>query len=142
VRSLLPPRNPLNPLLPQTLVWAVQNYTGTISRNLPFVKVSILRPEYLEDLLGGGPSHEPRAPHLRARRDDWVIIHWKCLFDSTRSEETKTCWAAASITGSSAMGARNLHEILAYCTPTRTLTLMLPVSSSVRATRFQEKTEL
>jgi acetolactate synthase small subunit len=37
--------------------------TRTISRELLLVKVSILGPEYLEDQLAGGPSHEPRAAH-------------------------------------------------------------------------------
>jgi acetolactate synthase I/III small subunit len=37
--------------------------THTISRELLLVKVSILGPEYLEDQLEGGPSHEPRASH-------------------------------------------------------------------------------
>ncbi|KAH9008205.1 small subunit of acetolactate synthase-domain-containing protein, partial [Lactarius hengduanensis] len=37
--------------------------TRTISRELLLVKVSILGPEYLEDQLEGGPSHEPRAAH-------------------------------------------------------------------------------
>lgn len=43
-------------------VWAVLDYTETrcITRELLLVKVSILGPEYLEDQLQGGPSHEPR----------------------------------------------------------------------------------
>ena len=46
-------------------VWAVLDYTETrtISRELLLVKVSILGPEYLDDQLAGGPSHEPRASH-------------------------------------------------------------------------------
>jgi len=46
-------------------VWAVLDYTETrtISRELLLIKVSILGPEYLEDQLAGGPSHEPRAAH-------------------------------------------------------------------------------
>ncbi|KAH9069848.1 acetolactate synthase [Lactarius deliciosus] len=49
----------------QVPVWAVLDYTETrtISRELLLVKVSILEPEYLEDQLEGGPSHEPRAAH-------------------------------------------------------------------------------
>lgn len=48
----------------QVPVWAVLDYTSTrtISRELLLVKVSILGPEYLEDQLVGGPSHEPRRP--------------------------------------------------------------------------------
>jgi acetolactate synthase small subunit len=43
-------------------VWAVLDYTETrtISRELLLVKVSILGPEYLDDQLLGGPSHDPR----------------------------------------------------------------------------------
>lgn len=46
-------------------MWAVLDYTETrtISRELLLVKVSILGPEYLDDQLVGGPSHEPRAAH-------------------------------------------------------------------------------
>jgi len=46
----------------QVPVWAVLDYTETrvISRELLLAKVSILGPEYLEDQLVGGPSHEPR----------------------------------------------------------------------------------
>jgi acetolactate synthase-1/3 small subunit len=46
-------------------VWAVLDYTETrtIQRELLLVKVSILGPEYLDDQLAGGPSHEPRAAH-------------------------------------------------------------------------------
>jgi acetolactate synthase I/III small subunit len=49
----------------QVPVWAVLDYTETrtISRELLLVKVSILGPEYLDDQLAGGPSHEPRASH-------------------------------------------------------------------------------
>ncbi|KAI9452484.1 acetolactate synthase [Lactarius psammicola] len=55
-------RRQLEDLVP---VWAVLDYTETrtISRELLLVKVSILGPEYLEDQLEGGPSHEPRAAH-------------------------------------------------------------------------------
>lgn len=43
-------------------MWAVLDYTETkvISRELLLAKVSILGPEYLEEQLLGGPSHEPR----------------------------------------------------------------------------------
>ncbi|KAG2052497.1 acetolactate synthase [Suillus hirtellus] len=56
-------RRQLEDLVP---VWAVLDYTDTrvITRELLLVKVSILGPEYLEDQLMGGPSHEPRrGPH-------------------------------------------------------------------------------
>lgn len=53
-------RRQLEDLVP---VWAVLDYTETktINRELLLVKVSILGPEYLEDQLAGGPSHDPRA---------------------------------------------------------------------------------
>ncbi len=43
-------------------VWAVLDYTETrtISRELLLVKVSILGPEYIDDQLLGGSSHDPR----------------------------------------------------------------------------------
>jgi acetolactate synthase-1/3 small subunit len=52
-------------MVAQVPVWAVLDYTETrtIQRELLLVKVSILGPEYLEDQLTGGPSHEPRASH-------------------------------------------------------------------------------
>ncbi|KAG8962024.1 hypothetical protein FRC03_004663 [Tulasnella sp. 419] len=52
-------RRQLEDLVP---VWAVLDYTETptIARELVLVKVSILGPEYLEDQLAGGPTHEPR----------------------------------------------------------------------------------
>ncbi|KAH9485274.1 Acetolactate synthase small subunit, mitochondrial [Psilocybe cubensis] len=52
-------RRQLEDLVP---VWAVLDYTETkvISRELLLAKVSILGPEYLEEQLLGGPSHEPR----------------------------------------------------------------------------------
>ncbi|KAF4621289.1 hypothetical protein D9613_000569 [Agrocybe pediades] len=52
-------RRQLEDLVP---VWAVLDYTETkvISRELLLAKVSILGPEYLEEQLVGGPSHEPR----------------------------------------------------------------------------------
>ncbi|KAI0287462.1 hypothetical protein BC826DRAFT_47592 [Russula brevipes] len=55
-------RRQLEDLVP---VWAVLDYTETrtISRELLLVKVSILGPEYLDDQLAGGPSHEPRASY-------------------------------------------------------------------------------
>lgn len=53
-------RRQLEDLVP---VWAVLDYTETrtINRELLLVKVSVLGPEYLEDQLAGGPSHDPRG---------------------------------------------------------------------------------
>jgi len=52
-------RRQLEDLVP---VWAVLDYTETnvIQRELLLVKVSILGPEYVDEQLEGGPSHEPR----------------------------------------------------------------------------------
>ncbi|TBU31724.1 acetolactate synthase [Dichomitus squalens] len=52
-------RRQLEDLVP---VWAVLDYTDThcIERELLLAKVSILGPEYLEEQLVGGPTHEPR----------------------------------------------------------------------------------
>ncbi|KAG8694367.1 hypothetical protein FRC08_008535 [Ceratobasidium sp. 394] len=52
-------RRQLEDLVP---VWAVLDYTNTrtINRELALVKVSILGPEYLEDQLQGGPTHDAR----------------------------------------------------------------------------------
>jgi len=51
-------RRQLEDLVP---VWAVLDYTETrvVARELLLVKVSILGPEYLEQQLAGGPTHEP-----------------------------------------------------------------------------------
>ncbi|KAF8606302.1 acetolactate synthase [Ceratobasidium sp. AG-I] len=52
-------RRQLEDLVP---VWAVLDYTNTrtINRELALVKVSILGPEYLEDQLQGGPTHDAK----------------------------------------------------------------------------------
>ncbi|KAG8738068.1 hypothetical protein FRC10_007313 [Ceratobasidium sp. 414] len=52
-------RRQLEDLVP---VWAVLDYTNTrtINRELALVKVSILGPEYLDDQLQGGPTHDAR----------------------------------------------------------------------------------
>ncbi|KAI0823335.1 acetolactate synthase [Trametes gibbosa] len=55
-------RRQLEDLVP---VWAVLDYTDThcIERELLLAKVSILGPEYVEEQLLGGPTHEPRRHH-------------------------------------------------------------------------------
>ncbi|KAH7909107.1 small subunit of acetolactate synthase-domain-containing protein [Hygrophoropsis aurantiaca] len=73
-------RRQLEDLVP---VWAVLDYTDTriITRELLLVKVSILGPEYLEDQLVGGPSHEPRrgshsdADHGSKLEQETVLAH-------------------------------------------------------------------
>ncbi|KAJ7647510.1 hypothetical protein FB45DRAFT_893626 [Roridomyces roridus] len=63
-------RRQLEDLVP---VWVVLDYTNTrtISRELLLVKVSILGPEYLEEQLKGGPTHEPRriSPTSKLERE-------------------------------------------------------------------------
>jgi acetolactate synthase-1/3 small subunit len=58
-------RRQLEDLVP---VWAVLDYTDTktIERELLLVKVTILGPEYLEEQLLGGPSHDPRRPRVES----------------------------------------------------------------------------
>ncbi|KAB5592857.1 Acetolactate synthase [Ceratobasidium theobromae] len=53
-------RRQLEDLVP---VWAVLDYTNTkcINRELALVKLSVLGPEYLEDQLQGGPTHQART---------------------------------------------------------------------------------
>lgn len=53
-------------------MWAVLDYTETrcITRELLLVKVSILGPEYLEEQLQGGPTHDPRKGPQQAGSSD------------------------------------------------------------------------
>ena len=70
-------------------MWAVLDYTETrtISRELLLVKVSILGPEYLDDQLAGGPSHEPRASH-RAHAEQTKLVREMAL--ARQFEESST----------------------------------------------------
>ncbi|KAJ7188485.1 small subunit of acetolactate synthase-domain-containing protein [Mycena filopes] len=78
-------RRQLEDLVP---VWVVLDYTETrtISRELLLVKVSILGPEYLEEQLQGGPSHEPRrsSPASKLEREA-ALVH--SIQRSAHSEE-------------------------------------------------------
>ena len=62
-------------------MWAVLDYTETrtITRELMLVKVSILGPEYLEDQLLGGPSHEPRRGASSAHHDEHTKLEREML---------------------------------------------------------------
>ncbi|OJA07582.1 hypothetical protein AZE42_11678 [Rhizopogon vesiculosus] len=70
-------RRQLEDLVP---VWAVLDYTDTrvITRELLLVKVSILGPEYLDDQLKGGPSHEPmrgsHSPHHETKLEKETVL--------------------------------------------------------------------
>jgi len=95
-------RRQLEDLVP---VWAVLDYTETrtISRELLLVKVSILGPEYLDDQLAGGPSHEPRASHrahaeqTKLERETALARHFE---ESNRPHPRPTPSASASSTSS------------------------------------------
>ncbi|KIY65676.1 acetolactate synthase [Cylindrobasidium torrendii FP15055 ss-10] len=67
-------RRQLEDLVP---VWAVLDYTDTrtIERELLLVKVSILGPEYVEDQLSGGPSHQPRVEHPSIMEQETTVAH-------------------------------------------------------------------
>ncbi|KAI9437581.1 acetolactate synthase [Lactarius indigo] len=112
-------RRQLEDLVP---VWAVLDYTETrtISRELLLVKVSILGPEYLEDQLEGGPSHEPRAAHrahaeqTKLEREMALARHFE---ESTRPQPSPSPTPAASegeeggkpLTPSEALRQRHQH---------------------------------
>jgi acetolactate synthase-1/3 small subunit len=104
-------------------VWAVLDYTETrtISRELLLVKVSILGPEYLEDQLTGGPSHEPRASHrahaeqTKLERETLLAIHFE---ESNRPHPTQSLSSSSSpaveggakpLTPSEALRMRHQH---------------------------------
>lgn len=88
----------------QVPVWAVLDYTETrtISRELLLVKVSILGPEYLEDQLTGGPSHEPRASHrahaeqTKLERETALARHFE---ESNRPHPTPSSSSSPAIEG-------------------------------------------
>ncbi|KAG9087335.1 hypothetical protein FRC06_002586 [Ceratobasidium sp. 370] len=65
-------RRQLEDLVP---VWAVLDYTNTktINRELALVKVSILGPEYLDDQLQGGPTHDVRRTPTFER--ETTLVH-------------------------------------------------------------------
>ncbi|KAH9055446.1 acetolactate synthase [Lactarius vividus] len=111
-------RRQLEDLVP---VWAVLDYTETrtISRELLLVKVSILGPEYLEDQLEGGPSHEPRAAHrahaeqTKLEREMTLARHFE---ESTRPQPPSPMPAAEGgeeggkpLTASEALRRRHQH---------------------------------
>ncbi|KAG6920112.1 hypothetical protein DXG01_010180 [Tephrocybe rancida] len=93
-------RRQLEDLVP---VWAVLDYTETrtIARELLLVKVSILGPEYLEDQLAGGPSHDPRAAHPSKLERETVLAQ--------NFEHSTEDLQAASITPSQALRLKHQH---------------------------------
>jgi acetolactate synthase I/III small subunit len=128
--TLLPPHtNLLNPAFFlvsfQVPVWAVLDYTETrtISRELLLVKVSILGPEYLEDQLTGGPSHEPRASHrahaeqTKLERETALARHFEesnrphppSAFPSSSSTSSPAAEGGKPLTPSEALRMRHQH---------------------------------
>jgi len=101
-------RRQLEDLVP---VWAVLDYTETqtIARELLLVKVSILGPEYLDDQLAGGPSHDPRvaneAAPSKVERERVLAHHFEHSADPDPSTESYT----ASITPSQALRLKHQH---------------------------------
>lgn len=91
----------------QVPVWAVLDYTETrtIARELLLVKVSILGPEYLEDQLAGGPSHDPRVAHDAPTKMDRETTLAHNFEQSANSDGLH----AVSITPSQALRAKHQH---------------------------------
>ncbi|KAH8993468.1 acetolactate synthase [Lactarius akahatsu] len=100
-------RRQLEDLVP---VWAVLDYTETrtISRELLLVKVSILGPEYLEDQLEGGPSHEPRAAH-RAHAEQTKLEREMVLARHFEDRQSEGEEGGKSLTPSEALRQRHQH---------------------------------
>lgn len=95
-------------LVVQVPVWVVLDYTNTrtISRELLLVKVSILGPEYLEEQLQGGPSHEPRrAPSAsKLEREATLVSNIERSAHSEPAESTQT-----PLTPSEALRLKHQH---------------------------------
>ncbi|EMD33613.1 hypothetical protein CERSUDRAFT_141850 [Gelatoporia subvermispora B] len=102
-------RRQLEDLVP---VWAVLDYTYThcIERELLLAKVSILGPEYLEDQLLGGPTHEPRRhpapatePHTKLEREMALAQHFEHAADTSDADPPAHAPAPAPLTPSQAL---------------------------------------
>ncbi|KAJ7072503.1 hypothetical protein C8F01DRAFT_1206036 [Mycena amicta] len=87
-------------------VWVVLDYTNTrtISRELLLVKVSILGPEYLDEQLQGGPSHEPRRTKLEREA---ALVH--NIERSAHSEDVVEPQQPPSLTPSEALRIKHQH---------------------------------
>ena len=92
---------------PKVPVWAVLDYTETrtITRELLLVKVSILGPEYLEDQLAGGPSHDPRVANDGLTKMDRETVLAHNFEQSAHADDLP----AVSITPSQALRAKHQH---------------------------------
>jgi len=101
----------------QVPVWAVLDYTNTrtIARELLLVKVSILGPEYLEDQLVGGPSHQPHRPKTSTSESSDLAERETVLAHNFEAgghpeQETSHPSSPAPLTASEAL--RNKHQHL------------------------------
>ena len=99
-------RRQLEDLVP---VWAVLDYTETrtINRELLLVKVSILGPEYLEDQLAGGPSHDPRA-HATASHPPESAV-WEGLEGEQPHQHNEKMEREISLAASFEQSGRSTH---------------------------------
>lgn len=90
----------------QVPVWAVLDYTDTkiISRELALVKVSILGPEYVEEQLLGGPTHQPRRENSPADSK----LHQETVL-AQNFERSAHSDASAPITPSQALRLKHQH---------------------------------
>ncbi|KAF7298174.1 ACT domain-containing protein [Mycena chlorophos] len=95
-------RRQLEDLVP---VWVVLDYTNTrtISRELLLVKVSILGPEYLDEQLQGGPSHEPRRSKLEREA---ALVH---NIERSAHEDVDDAPEPATLTRSEALRIKHSH---------------------------------
>ncbi|KAK7035253.1 acetolactate synthase, regulatory subunit [Paramarasmius palmivorus] len=105
-------RRQLEDLVP---VWAVLDYTDTrtITRELLLVKVSILGPEYLEEQLVGGPSHEPRrlSPEEKLEREAILAHNFERSAhpEHTATETDLHTPSGATLTPSQALRLKHQH---------------------------------
>ncbi|KAH9069871.1 hypothetical protein EDB83DRAFT_2518219 [Lactarius deliciosus] len=116
----------------------LEDLTRTISRELLLVKVSILGPEYLEDQLEGGPSHEPRAAHrahaeqTKLEREMALARHFE---DSTRPQPPTPAPAAEGErrAGSRSRRARRCPSDISICTRCTVIVEMTRKTTRVEA---------
>ncbi|KXN90189.1 Acetolactate synthase small subunit, mitochondrial [Leucoagaricus sp. SymC.cos] len=101
-------RRQLEDLVP---VWAVLDYTETsvIQRELLLVKVSILGPEYLDEQLAGGPSHDPRKAEASKLEREAALAENFERSASSHSTNSATEQQLPPITPSEALRLKHQH---------------------------------